>query len=338
MSVFYSWQMDTPAAENKKFISTCLEEAIDKLQKEEIILRPAERQSETGDNTPEENDVEPQIQLTSDTQGIMGTPEIASVILQKIANCDVFVADVTLTGKSKLGDKQYPNPNVCAEYGYAAGKLGFDKILLVMNEAHGDAEDLPFDFRNKRFPVRYSSTKGLEKERKKLTHALTDILGQYLKDYLKEHTPSLVLDWDIVPTGSGDFGLKFGIKNNGDKPATNMAVRLFNSDSFNWRKLRPMNPYGVNYYSFEEQSDGHSVVIRIHQDRPIHAGTTDWAATYNGVVFSLRPVNVVFNEISFAYEILADSGRINASCEITTAAFAQKGRIPALGFKPDQAN
>lgn len=40
-----------------------------------------------------------------------------------------------------------PNPNVLVELGYAAHSLGWDRIIVVVNTAHGAIEELPFDFR-----------------------------------------------------------------------------------------------------------------------------------------------------------------------------------------------
>lgn len=147
MNVFYSWQLDTPAAENKRIIEECINLAIEKL-KAYIDIEEAERVDEFA--FP---DVK--IEVQSDTQGILGNPEIFPAILKRIRECDVFVADLTLTGSHKTEDKLFPNPNVCIEYGYAIGMAGLGKILLVMNEAYGGLEKLPFEFRNRRKPVPY---------------------------------------------------------------------------------------------------------------------------------------------------------------------------------------
>ncbi|MDM4014641.1 hypothetical protein [Roseiconus lacunae] len=42
------------------------------------------------------------------------------------------------------------------ELGYAAAKLGWDRIVLVMNERYGGVSKLPFDLRNRRWPITYA--------------------------------------------------------------------------------------------------------------------------------------------------------------------------------------
>ncbi len=51
--------------------------------------------------------------------------------------------------------KAMPNPNVLLELGYAAAKLGWDRLVLVMNTNYGHPEELPFDLRNRRFPLTF---------------------------------------------------------------------------------------------------------------------------------------------------------------------------------------
>ena len=131
--LFYSWQSDLPSSRNWGFIQECIEEAIKVVSAESIQLIPA---------------------LDRDTQGEPGAPDIADTILAKIDNCDMFVCDVSIiagTGTSKAT----PNPNVIFELGYAANRLGWDRITNVFNAAYGRIEELPFDLRKRRV-VKYS--------------------------------------------------------------------------------------------------------------------------------------------------------------------------------------
>src|SRR5262249_38410873 len=41
------------------------------------------------------------------------------------------------------------------EMGYALGRIGFERVITVMNTAKCRPEELPIDFRNKRFPITY---------------------------------------------------------------------------------------------------------------------------------------------------------------------------------------
>jgi hypothetical protein len=98
--------------------------------------------------------------IDHDTEGLSGAPEIAATILRKIETCGVFVADVSFIGKTPQADpnkpeKLLPNPNVLLELGYASAKIGWERVVLVSNTAHGDPDKLPFDLKHRRFPIVY---------------------------------------------------------------------------------------------------------------------------------------------------------------------------------------
>lgn len=135
-SIFYSWQSDTPGAVNRQFIRSCLNQAIELLNAEALVEDAA--------------------RVDSGMEGIAGTPEVASVMFEKIEASSLFLGDVTLIGSSRFdAEKLLPNPNVSIETGYAAHALGWDRIIRVMNEHFGSRESLPFDERNRRFPITY---------------------------------------------------------------------------------------------------------------------------------------------------------------------------------------
>jgi hypothetical protein len=139
--VFYSWQSDLPKKCNRRFIREALDEAVRRIVDEGQVV-----------DSPRVDD---------GMERIAGSPEVASVMFQKIDRSALFVADTTLVGTIpplNPGDppKRVPNPNVSLEMGYAAGRIGWDRIICVMNEAYGERKDLPFDVRNRRFPIDYT--------------------------------------------------------------------------------------------------------------------------------------------------------------------------------------
>lgn len=147
--VFYSWQSDLPNTENRGFIQKALENAC------KTIASNA--------------DIEVEPVMDRDTQGVAGAPDIASTIFAKITAADIFVADISLIGQTSNG-RFTPNPNVLIELGYALKTLGFERVVLVFNIAHGEIENLPFDLRMRRL-VTYnvsSKTADKSKERKAL--------------------------------------------------------------------------------------------------------------------------------------------------------------------------
>ena len=97
-------------------------------------------------------------------EGIAGTPEVATIMFTRIRRSAVFLCDMTLVGQIPRDGadraKRVPNPNVLLEMGYAAGTIGWGRVICVMNEHFGRREDLPFDVRNRRFPIDYSLAPG----------------------------------------------------------------------------------------------------------------------------------------------------------------------------------
>jgi len=134
ITVFYSWQTDIDPKVNRNFIKSALEKAVkaagSELQLEEVI------------------------RVDQDTDGVSGSPDILATIFQKIDDCAVFVADLTYVGVSEKGNG-LPNPNVLTERGYALNAAGSECIIGIMNEAYGKPENLPFDLRHIRWPIRY---------------------------------------------------------------------------------------------------------------------------------------------------------------------------------------
>lgn len=154
-TVFYSWQSDTPRKTGRQFIHDAAKLAIDRIANGSSL-----------EDAP---------RLEHDTEGIAGIPAIGDAILRRIERCGVFLADVSLVGEIELASqekKKTPNPNVLLELGYAIGRVGWQRIILVMNTAYGDAEQLPFDLRFRRFPFRYQISddrRDIDKQRDSLS-------------------------------------------------------------------------------------------------------------------------------------------------------------------------
>lgn len=130
-----------PNSTNRGFIEDCLGRVVKELKAdEELELDPC---------------------LDRDTAGVPGSPDIANTIFDKIRRADIFVGDVSFINGEVAG-RRTPNPNVLVELGYAAGCLGWDRIICVFNRSTGEINDLPFDIRQRR--VRgYELREGQEK-------------------------------------------------------------------------------------------------------------------------------------------------------------------------------
>lgn len=137
--VFYAWQSDRPNNLCRGLIRRALDDAATKLNAA-LEIEDANRQ----------------VEIDQDTQGVSGSPPIAETILDKIRTCDAFIADLTLIPSGE-GNRASPNPNVLIEYGYALHALGDQRIIGVLNNAFGSLDDLPFDLRHKKWPIRYQA-------------------------------------------------------------------------------------------------------------------------------------------------------------------------------------
>jgi len=127
--IFLSWQSDLP------------EEATT------ALIRKALR---TAQNNAERSNAGLKIYLDEATRDMPGSPNIPDAIMNKIRTTDMFVCDVTTTGKSADG-KATPNPNVAFELGFAVATLGWSRVVLLFNKTLGTfPADMPFDFDRQR--------------------------------------------------------------------------------------------------------------------------------------------------------------------------------------------
>ncbi|CAM3163316.1 hypothetical protein [Asticcacaulis taihuensis] len=159
-SIFWSWQSDLDPRVTRNLIREALAGAIAELDAE----------------------LEERHELTSDTMGVAGSPDIVATILAKIDAAKVFVGDVTPIAFS-AGGKALANPNVLIELGYAKRAIGLERVVLVWNTAFPGAtiENLPFDMRGRRAPMAFhlptgATTADLRTAREGLRNQLREAL------------------------------------------------------------------------------------------------------------------------------------------------------------------
>lgn len=171
MKIFYSWQSWSLPKTNRNFIEDAIKQASKRLHKE----------------------LEIEMEIDRDTKDLPGTPSITDSIFAKIDQCDLFLCDVSIV-TSASEPHAIPNPNVLLELGYAVSKLGWGRIIMVMNEAYGSPEKLPFDFQHRRWPIRYSYQDGDEKseQKKHLSNSIYDAIEAIVKDI--EPQPTVVTE------------------------------------------------------------------------------------------------------------------------------------------------
>lgn len=164
--LFYAWQSDSPTADNRNFIESAAQKALKKVS-QSGFLQTSPR-------------------LDRDTKDVPGTPDIANTILEKINMSSAFLADLTYVGKTipvkGQADSLIPNPNVLLELGYALNRLSWQRLICVMNTYYGTEEDLPFDLRNRRWPIKYNLPPSADEIlRKKIKEELADELETAIK-------------------------------------------------------------------------------------------------------------------------------------------------------------
>ncbi len=166
-TVFYSWQIDSPEETNKKFLREVIKEAIAKVSADGVLV-----------DSP---------RFESGMDGVSGTPEVATVMFDKIDECAIFIGDVTIVAQippSELGKetKFIPNPNVSLELGYAAARIGWGRVICVMNEAFGRRDQQPFDVRNRRYPIDYTLDPKDLSQKAAVKKYLVDLLYKAMKN------------------------------------------------------------------------------------------------------------------------------------------------------------
>lgn len=171
--IFWSWQSDYSPKTCRHFIREALVDAIAQVA-DEIGVDDADR--------PE---------IDHDTKGERGMADIATTILNKVADAAVFVADLTPIAQSTDG-KWLPNPNVMIELGWAMHRPGWERVIGILNMAAGaNVEDLPFDIRQRRVVTFVLSETADKQTRTSVRSKLVKELKDALRINLEERADDL---------------------------------------------------------------------------------------------------------------------------------------------------
>ncbi len=148
VTVFYAWQDDRPRKLNRYLIRDAAKAACERI---------------TNDSTNEFA-----VSLDEATRDTPGMCDIPNTILEKIRECDIILADLTLVGETDPPNpgsddeiQKISNPNVLFEFGYAVGGKvspesdGFDRVLGMMNTAYGEPKQQMFDIK-RRWVLQYN--------------------------------------------------------------------------------------------------------------------------------------------------------------------------------------
>jgi hypothetical protein len=162
--IFYAWQSDLDEDRNKRLIRRCLKLA--NIELEKLLYQ------ETG--------VEHHIVIDEATRNVSGSPNIPNTIIEKIMRADIFVGDLSSINDDQPAEsKRTPNPNVTFELGFAASQVGWNRIIMLVNEAYGVVSHLPFDFDRHRASTFKSNGDG--NTEKYLTNLLVTAVGSIIR-------------------------------------------------------------------------------------------------------------------------------------------------------------
>lgn len=123
------------------------------------------------------------ITIDEDARDVPGASDIPDNILKNIANCDIFICDITSVYQVKTEEgqiREIPNPNVMFELGFAVRHIGWDRIVLVLNTSFGSTDYVPFDIaKHKALCYKKSNENGRSEVSLDLTSTLDFIIENY---------------------------------------------------------------------------------------------------------------------------------------------------------------
>lgn len=158
LNVFYSWQSQTDKNRNRYFIGAAIQRALKTLEKS---------------SSPELYNVA--FEYQESTSGESGMPDIVQTVDNRIANCDIYIADLSIISEHLEPEPPIAN-NVLTEFGEAKASVGLNQIIGVANKEYGsykqDPKKLPFDIDHDRAPIEYTPEDGKDALAKQLVTAI----------------------------------------------------------------------------------------------------------------------------------------------------------------------
>jgi len=184
VSVFYSWQSDSVASNNRSAIQTAIKSAVKHLANKGVGTYDVDTTSRPG--KADEN-LKFDVKVDQAANGIPGSPKIPDEIIKKINSTDIFIADISIVNPGTLKYRRAPNPNVMFELGYAAAVLGWERVVLVINKSGAKRWEVPFDIQGHRY-VPYDLSDDTP-DRKTVIEKLGRILAGNISSIAKSNPP-----------------------------------------------------------------------------------------------------------------------------------------------------
>ena len=178
LKIFFSWQVETnlQGFNNKAFLIECIESAIKQIENRGALKGI-------------------RLKLTEGLRNIPGNPEVSQLMFDQIDNCDIFIGDITVVqkicsclesfrNKKGLYFRYSPNCNVYGEYNRALGlhKDFWRQTILLLNDTNKspkeDSSIIPFDTRDRRWPIVFSLKDNSTKNKAIAKEALMKVLPE----------------------------------------------------------------------------------------------------------------------------------------------------------------
>lgn len=186
LNLFYCWQGQTNKGRDRVYLRKCIDEVVAQINKSygqfSIIIQES-------------------------SEGIGGSPEVVSEIKNRIENCDIFIADISIVNPYSRIEKLLRrkrrldvNNNVMYELGIAVKSIGDKQILEISNKTYGNpyenVELIPFDRRHNDFPLLYEYDKNRNTFIEKLENKILECAQNAILSRKNKFSPFLSLaEW-----------------------------------------------------------------------------------------------------------------------------------------------
>ena len=130
------------------------------------------------------------IEANRDTKGAFDSPDLAQTLFEKIDDCDIFIADVSVACQYEITDKDgnkkikyMLNPNVMLDLWYATHVVGWNRVICILNCDYGAPENIPFDIASRRLtPFSLKDGKSKSKIKRYIKSVIQDTVENVLEN------------------------------------------------------------------------------------------------------------------------------------------------------------
>ena len=178
LDVFFSWQTETDdqGFDNKAFLMRCINKSLHEIEGKGALK---------GVN----------FKFHCGLDGVAGTPRVAEEMLKFAGQCDIFIGDMTVVQKKETvlekilrifglisSYRRGPNNNVYGEFHRALSQhpdFQYQAVLIMNNingEPHEKIEYVPFDTRERRYPITFTLKSDRQGVREKAEKELLKVL------------------------------------------------------------------------------------------------------------------------------------------------------------------